>query len=255
MLLAINVGNSNIKIGLFSDGSWRNYFRIRTVPENMPDDYAALFNELFRGCDVNPGDIAGAIISSVVPPLTETISNMVEGLIGKAPLIVAPGIRTGIRIHTDNPVEVGSELVANAVAAYELFETNCIVVDFGTAITFTAVAKPGDLLGVSIAPGIKCAAAVLSQEASQLPHVRLAQPPSAIGRNTIHSVQSGIIFGYLGLVEALVGKISGELGGEVKVVATGGLAWAFVHFSRALVGLVTLTLTGRYDSKTKHRRR
>jgi type III pantothenate kinase len=133
-------------------------------------------------------------------------------------------VRTGIRIRTENPTEVGADLVANAVAAYARFQGNCIVVDFGTALTFTAVAVPGDLLGVAIAPGLNSAAAALSSNTAQLPRVRLIPPPTAIGRNTVHSIQSGVVFGYIGLVEALIGRMRAELGGDAQAVATGGLA-------------------------------
>jgi len=133
-------------------------------------------------------------------------------------------VRTGLRIRTDNPTEVGADLVANAVAAYARFQSSCIVVDFGTALTFTAVAEPGDLLGVAIAPGLNSAAGALSRDTAQLPRVQLAPPPTAIGRNTTHSIQSGLVFGYVGLVEALIGRMRQELGGRAHAVATGGLA-------------------------------
>jgi len=142
---------------------------------------------------------------------------------GQEPLVVGPGVRTGLRIRTDNPAEVGADLVANAVAAYDRFRGNCIVVDFGTATTFTAVAEPGDLLGVAIAPGLNLTASALSLGTAQLPRVQLAPPPAAIGRNTVHSMQAGLVFGYVGLVEAIVGRMREELGGSAQVVATGGL--------------------------------
>jgi len=224
MLLAIDIGNTNIAFGIYQQNRWRNYWRIRTVPDKMPDEYAVLLRDLLRDEDLLMRDIDLAILSSVVPPLTGTFTQMLAQQTGQEPIIVGPGVRTGLRIRTDNPAEVGADLVANGVAAYALFQSNCIVVDFGTALTFTAVAEPGDLLGVAIAPGLNSAAAALSRNTAQLPSVRLIPPPTAIGRNTVHSVQSGVVFGYIGLVEALIKRMRAELGGHAKAVATGGLA-------------------------------
>jgi type III pantothenate kinase len=224
VLLAIDVGNTNIAFGIYRDGEWTNHWRLRTVPEQMPDEYAVLFRSLFRESDVPIADIDRVVICSVVPPVTDALTRMLGEQLGHPPLVVGPGIRTGIRIRTDNPSEVGADLVANAVAAYARFEQNCIVVDFGTALTFTAVAVPGDLLGVAIAPGLNSAAASLSSQTAQLPRVQLAPPPTAIGRNTIHSIQSGVVYGYVGLVEALIRRMRAEMGGTALAVATGGLA-------------------------------
>ncbi len=160
----------------------------------------------------------------MVPPAAEQVCAMVAERAGAAPLVVAPGVRTGIRIRTDNPGEVGADLVANAVAAYDLFGCACVAVDFGTALSFTAVSAGGDLVGVAIAPGLTHALKALSDNTAQLPLVPLAAPPSAIGRNTVHSIQAGLVLGYVGLVEGLVARMRGELGGGVKVIATGGQA-------------------------------
>lgn len=149
---------------------------------------------------------------------------MLRRLAGAEPLTVAPGIKTGIRIRTDNPTEVGSDLVVGAVAAYERFKTNCIVVGFGTALTFTAVADPGDLLGVAIAPGLKYAAESLTTHTAQLRLVDLQVPAAAIGKNTVHSIQSGILFGYAGMVESIIRRFRSELPGPPEIVATGGQA-------------------------------
>lgn len=223
MLLAIDVGNTNIAFGIHHAGRWTNHWRIRTVPDKMPDEYAVLFHEFLRENGLLMADIYRAVLCSVVPPVTGSLSEMVRRQAGQEPLVVGPGVRTGLRIRTDNPAEVGADLVANAVAAYDRFRGHCIVVDFGTAATFTAVAEPGDLLGVAIAPGLNMAADALSQRTAQLPRVQLAAPPAAIGRNTVHSIQSGLVFGYVGLVEALIGRMRQELGGRAQVVATGGL--------------------------------
>jgi type III pantothenate kinase len=224
MLLAIDVGNTNIAFGIYHQGRWRDHWRIRTVPDKMPDEYAVLFRDMIRDGDLQLADLDQAALCSVVPPLTGTLAEMLERQMGRPPLVVGPGVRTGVRIRTDNPAEVGADLVANALAAYTRFERSCIVVDFGTALTFTAVSDPGDLVGVAIAPGLNSAARALSTNTAQLPRVRLIPPPAAIGRNTIHSIQSGIVFGYIGLVEALIGRMRDELGGEALAIATGGLA-------------------------------
>lgn len=232
MLLAIDIGNTNIAFGVYDHDRWINHWRIRTVPDQMPDEYGVLFRELLRHKGIAMGEISRAILCSVVPPLTGALAEMLRQELepgsaqdsGRFPLIVGPGIRTGVRIRTDNPAEVGGDLVANAVAAHTLFPGNCIVVDFGTALTFTAVDAAGDLMGVAIAPGLHSAAAALSSRTAQLPQVRLTPPPAAIGRNTVHSIQSGVVFGYVGLVEALVQRMRQELGGQAHAIATGGLS-------------------------------
>jgi type III pantothenate kinase len=224
MLLAIDVGNTNIAFGIYHDGHWTDHWRIRTVPDQMPDEYAALFREIFRDSGIGMRDINLAVLSSVVPQVTGALTSMLEEQTGQKPLVLGPGVRTGIRIRTDNPAEVGADLVANAVAAHARYQRNCVVVDFGTALTFTAVAEPGDLLGVAIAPGLNAAASSLSSKTAQLPRVWLAPPPAAIGRNTVHSIQAGVVFGYVGLVEALIRKMRAEMGGKALAVATGGQA-------------------------------
>lgn len=224
MLLAIDVGNTNIAFGVYDQNTWRHHWRIRTVPDKMPDEYAVLLRDLMRDSNLSMRDMEYVVLSSVVPPLTGTLADMLRRQMGKEPLVVGAGLRTGIRIRTDNPAEVGADLVANAVAAFARYQDHCIVVDFGTALTFTAVAHPGDLVGVAIAPGLYSAAGALSRNTAQLPRVQLIPPPAAIGRNTIHSIQSGIVFGYIGLVEGLLKRIRGELGGQARAIATGGLA-------------------------------
>lgn len=224
MILAVNVGNSSTAFGIYSEDNWLGRWRIRTVHERMPDEYSLLFERFLRRLDLQAGNIDRLVLASVVPQVTEMIVQIGRSDFGDEPLLLGPGVKTGIRISTDNPAEVGADLVANAVAAYERFQGSCIVIDFGTALTFTAVAEGGDLQGVSIAPGLKYAVRALSQNTAQLPTVQLSRPPAAIGKNTIHSIQSGIIFGYVGMVEALVDRIRAELPGTVSVIATGGQA-------------------------------
>ena len=227
MLLAIDVGNTNVAFGVYHEGRWTNYWRIRTVHDQMPDEHAVLFRNLLRDDGLQLKDVERVVLSSVVPSLTTTLSEMLEQQTQGDLLVIGPGVRTGLRIRTDNPTEVGGDLVANAVAAHSLYGlsgSNCIVVDFGTALTFTAVDKSGDLLGVAIAPGLRSAAAALASNTAQLPHVQLVPPPTAIGRNTVHSIQSGVVFGYIGLVNALIARMRAELGGQAHAIATGGLA-------------------------------
>jgi type III pantothenate kinase len=167
------------------------------------------------------------VLSSVVPPLTGAFRELCERYLGHSPLVLGPGVRTGLNIRTDNPTEVGADLIANAVAAHDLIRGHCIVVDFGTATTFSAVAEPGEFLGVAIAPGLGVAADALAGRTAQLPRVQLAAPSSAIGKNTVHSMQAGLVFGYVGLVEALIGRLRSEMAGQAQVIATGGLALTF----------------------------
>ena len=245
MLLAIDVGNTNIAFGIYREDEWTNHWRLRTVPEQMPDEYAVLFRSLFRESNIAIGGIERAVMASVVPSVTDALTRMLADQLARPPLVVGPGVRTGIRIRTDNPSEVGGDLVANAVAAYTRFEQNCIVVDFGTALTFTAVAVPGDLLGVAIAPGLNSAAASLSSQTAQLPRVQLAPPPAAIGRNTVHSIQSGVVYGYVGLVEALIRRMRAEMGGSALAIATGGLARVIPPLSSEFAAIEPwLTLEG-----------
>ena len=222
MLCAVSVGNSHITFGAHKDGDWLRRWRIQTVHAKTSDEYLVIFRELFSAAGVRPTDIDSAILSSVVPPLTGTMVETVVELCGKKPLLLSPGLDIGLRITTENPAEVGADLVANAVAAYQRFQGNCIVVDFGTALTLTAVAAPGELRGVAIAPGLSSAMNSLAHDTAQLPRVPLAPPAAAAGRNTVQSIQSGIVFGYAGLVEGLIRRLREELGGQAGVVVTGG---------------------------------
>jgi type III pantothenate kinase len=222
MLLAINIGNSSSRFGVHDGVRWIAHWRLRTVPDRMPDEYAVLFAGLLSQVGLDLKGVSRAVLASVVPPVTEQIAAMLDDRAGAPPLVVAPGIRTGIRIRTDNPAEVGADLVANAVAAFDRFASACVAVDFGTALSFTAVSAAGDLVGVAIAPGLTHALRALTDNTAQLPLVPLAPPPSAIGRNTVHSIQAGVVLGYVGLVESLVGRMRAELGAGTKVVATGG---------------------------------
>ena len=233
MLLAVSVGNSHISLGVHGSAGWTRRFRIQTVREKTPDEYTVVFRELFAQGGISPEDLDSANLSSVVPPLTTAIAETVQAVCGAAPLLLSHDVDLGLRITTENPAEVGADLVANAVAAYDRFHSNCIVVDFGTALTFTAVAAPargpaglppgpGELRGVAISPGLTAAVDALVRSTSQLPRVPLAAPPVIAGRNTVHSIQSGVVFGYVSLVEGLIRRMRAELGGAAEVVVTGG---------------------------------
>ncbi len=245
MLLCIDIGNTNIVLGLWHDGDWRAHWRVRTVRDQMPDEYAMLLKALLRDGGFEIADIARVVLASVVPPLTTIFTELFARYLGDATLIVGPGVRTGLRIRIDNPVELGADLVANAVAAYDRFRCACIIVDFGTATTFSAVSKEGDFLGVAIAPGLGVAAEALSSRTAQLPRVSLVPPSAAIGKNTVHSMQSGLVFGYVGLVEGLILRIRSELGGSAQVVATGGLSRVLAPLSDQITAVDPwLTLEG-----------
>ena len=224
MLLAVDIGNTNIVLGLHDGEGWINHWRISTDVSRMPDEYGVLVRDLLREGDIERSSISQAVISSVVPGLTAKIRDMIQGMTGFEPLIVGPGVKTGLKILIENPAELGTDIVCNSVGAYNRIQGNCIVVDFGTALTFTAIRAPGEILGVSIAPGINAAAAALSEHTAQLPQVWLEPPQKAIGTNTIKSIQSGVVLGYTGLVEKLIDRMREELGGEAAVIGTGGRA-------------------------------
>lgn len=224
MLLAIDIGNSNIAFGVHQD-KWIDHWRISTVASKTSDEYGVLFRAMLENSQIALKDIDQIIVSSVVPPLTATFQKMTERLFTQKALIMNPSLYTGLDIVIENPKEIGADLVANAVAGFEMFKTNCIVIDFGTALSITVVGKNKQILGVSIAPGLESAVKALFSNTAQLPPVPLEAPPAVIGKNTIHAIQSGIVLGYTGLVESLTDRIKKELNDETtKVVATGGLS-------------------------------
>jgi type III pantothenate kinase len=222
VLLAVSVGNSHITFGGHEKGQWERRWRIQTVHAKTADEYLVIFRSLLDAAGIPAERVQAVILSSVVPPLTATMADTLQQLTGLRPLLLSPGIDIGLRITTENPSEVGSDLVANAAAAFDRFRGNCIVVDFGTALSFTAVAAPGELRGVAIAPGLTSAVNSLAHDTAQLPRVHLAPPPAAAGRTTVESIQAGIVFGYIGLVEAVIRRMRTELGGSADVVVTGG---------------------------------
>ena len=245
MLLAVDIGNTNIVFGVFQGERLRATYRIATDLQKVPDDYAVLLMSLLSHDGLALSDIDGVIISSVVPPLITTFEELCERYIGVAPLVVNSGIKTGVRICTDNPAEVGADRVVNAAAAHCLYGGPLIVIDLGTATKVDAVSEDGDYLGGAIAPGIKIAAEALFVRASKLPRIELVRPKHAIGRNTVAAMQSGIFLGYVGLIEGLVARIREELGGCAKVIGTGGLVEAIARETKVIdVVNPDLTLIG-----------
>jgi len=224
MLLAVDIGNSNITIGIFKDEHLLATWRMHTDVHQMADEYAALLLNLLRQQDIDVLDIKEAALCSVVPPLLTTFDELFQRYFHISPLVVGPGIKTGVKIHADNPREVGTDRIANTAAAHHLYTGSVIVIDLGTATTFDVVSKEGDYLGGIIAPGIVTGAEALFSRAAALPRVELIHPKHAIGTNTITAMQSGIVFGYVGLIEGIVARIEQELGEKTTVVATGGYA-------------------------------
>lgn len=227
MLLAYDIGNTNMVIGLYNGKKLINHWRIATDRQKTGDEYGLLLEGLFRHHKIQLNDLDQAIISSVVPNLTGTIKEMIEKYVKVKPLIVGAGIKTGMVIRYENPKEVGADRIVNAVAGIEKYGAPLVLVDFGTATTFCAINAQGEYIGGAIAPGIGIAANALIEKTSQLPRVELVMPKNVIGRNTVNAIQSGLLYGYCGLVDGLVKRFIVELGFEkdqVRVVGTGGLA-------------------------------
>jgi type III pantothenate kinase len=224
MLLAIDIGNTNITLGLFEGEQRTSAWRLATAHERMPDEYGLQLLGLLAHAGRSSQDVDAIAMASVVPPLTGTFVQACQAYLGGTPLVVDAGVKTGVRIRYEEPKAVGADRVADAAAVQHYFGGPACVVDFGTATTFDAISKEGDYLGGAIAPGIGIAAEALFQRAAKLPRVDLARPPSAIGRNTPHAMQSGLLFGYVGLVEGMVARFKSELGDDTKIIATGGLA-------------------------------
>ncbi len=232
MLLAINVNNTNTLFGVYDGARLVGHWRLKTEHGQTVDHYGILARNLLAHARIDAGKITGVVISSVVPPLDHTVAEMCRRYFKLAPLFVEPGIKTGIRIRYDNPQEVGADRIANAVGAFEKYGGPCIVVDFGTAITFDAISREGDYLGGIIVPGIGISADALFSRAARLPRVAIEDPGQLIGTNTVASIQSGLYYGFLALVDGLLDRLKSELGGTVRVIATGGQAGLLANASR-----------------------
>ncbi len=224
MLLAIDVGNTNLTLGLYQGKELGPRWRLATVHDRMPDEYGLQFIGLLNHAGFGPADIDGICLASVVPPLTGKVVEACQRYLENDPLVVDAGVKTGVRIRYEDPRAVGADRVADAAAVQVQYGGPACVVDFGTATTFDAISKDGDYLGGAIAPGIGIASEALFIHAAKLPRVDLQRPPAAIGRNTVHAMQSGLLFGYTSMVEGMVDRFRRELGKDMKVIATGGLA-------------------------------
>lgn len=224
MLLAIDVGNTNIVCGVYRGKELVCHWRMATDRQKTPEEYSLLWYQFLLYYGLKSEDIRAAALASVVPPLTQILVTTVQQLFKVEPLVVGPGIKTGMPIRFDNPREVGADRIVNGVAAYELYGGPAIVVDFGTATTFDAISAAGEYLGGAIAPGIGISTEALFYHAAKLPRVELVRPRSIIGKNTVACMQAGIMYGFIGQVEGIVNRMKIELGAEALVVATGGLA-------------------------------
>jgi type III pantothenate kinase len=225
VILVVDVGNTNIVLGIYEGKHLKHHWRLSTNRSATVDEYGILIMNLFRLAGVRSESIEGVILSSVVPPLMNSLEQLFVKYIGKEPLVVGPGIKTGLNIRYENPRDVGADRIVNAVAAIEKYGTPLIVVDFGTATTFDYIDASGSYIGGAIVPGIGISTEALYQRAAKLPRIELAIPKTVVGRNTVTAMQAGIIFGYAGQVDGIVRRIFKEYpDGTPRVIATGGLA-------------------------------
>jgi type III pantothenate kinase len=224
MLLVLDVGNTKTAIGVYSEGKWIADWRVTTHLDYLADEYYVLLKSLLTDEGLSLEKLSGAVLASVVPPLTAIFEELSVRILGKPPVVVGPGVETGIRIGIENPREVGADRVANTAAVHKLYGGPAIVIDLGTATTFDVVSRDGEYLGGAIAPGLGISAEALVRRTAKLPKVELRFPERAIGNNTVTAMQSGLVIGYVGLVKELVARLKKELGGNPKVIATGGMA-------------------------------
>lgn len=244
MILTLDIGNTNIKTALFEGMEMRQYWRISTDRQRSSDELGLLLMNLLRYNRIDRGQIDGIMMSSVVPQINFTVEHMCRNYFGIEPMKIEPGVRTGINIKYENPRELGSDRIANAVAAYELYGGPCITIDFGTATSFGVISERGEFLGGAICPGLKLAADALTERAAKLPRFELTKPESVIGRSTVTNMQAGIVYGYIGQVNYLIERMKKELNApHAKVIATGGLAVLVAEESNVIDvmdGLLTL---------------
>jgi type III pantothenate kinase len=247
MLLVVDVGNTQTHFGVVREGSEQaEHWRFATVRQSTSDQLGAALSNLLALRGFTFADLDASIVSSTVPQLSEQWTEMAERYLGQTMLVVGPSIRTGMPIRIDNPREVGADRLVNAVAAYDRVRAACIVVDFGTAITYDAVSAAGEYLGGIISPGAEISIEALTERAAKLPRVELAEPRTLIGKSTVDAIRSGIVYGFAGQVDGIVRRLRAELGASTPVIATGGLAHALVPFVRETIDEVDdlLTLTG-----------
>ncbi len=245
MLLVIDVGNSNIVLGVYDGSLFIRSWRLSTDKSRTSDEYAVLLHSLFEQAGLEFATVKGTIISSVVPALTGIMEAISRDFFNLPPYVVGPGIKTGMPIHYDNPREVGADRIVNAVAGYEKHHCPLVIIDFGTATTFDYVNGKGEYCGGAIAPGLAISLEALFQRASKLPRIDIVKPPHIIAKNTINSMQAGIFFGYVGLVDGIVERIRAETDENFHVIATGGLASLIAPESKTIVEVdENLTLDG-----------
>ena len=245
MLLALDIGNTNVTLGAFLGGDLKATWRISTDAHKMPDEYSILLRSLLTLKGIAPEQIRDVVLCSVVPPLTTVFQAAARDAFNATPLVVGTGTRTGVRIRYDNPRDVGADRIADSVAAYRLYGGPAVVVDFGTATVFDAINREGEYLGGAIAPGIGVSAEALYHGTAQLRRVELAPPSSAVGRNTVEALQSGLLFGHVEMVQGMVRRFQQELGGDAKAIATGGDASLIARFTSVFHAVnLDLTLIG-----------
>ncbi|KJR47906.1 Pantothenate kinase type III [Desulfosporosinus sp. I2] len=224
MILLFDVGNTNIVLGVYDERAMTHHWRVSTDKSRTMDEYAVVIKNLFDFSGLTFQEISAVVISSVVPPVMPTLEALVRKYFGVEPLVIGPGVKTGMPIVYDNPREVGADRIVNAVSAYAKYGGPLIIVDFGTATTFCVVSKRGEYLGGAIAPGIGISTEALFERASKLPRIEMVKPTAVIAKNTVAGMQSGIYYGFTGQVDGIVKRMKEELGSDTKVIATGGLA-------------------------------
>jgi type III pantothenate kinase len=245
MLLAIDAGNSNILAGVFKDDRLVYDWRLLTDARKTADEYGIILHNLYSSANLKPEETKAVIIACVIPPLLGTLEEISRKYFHLDPFIIDAGVKTGITILYDNPHEVGADRIVNAAAGYEKYRKSLIIIDLGTATTFDCISERGEYLGGAIAPGIMISSEALFSKTSKLPRVELVKPEAAIGKNTVSSMRSGIIFGYVGLIDGMVKRIRKEMGGDPMVIATGGLAPVIASESETIDEVDTyLTLEG-----------
>lgn len=255
MLLTFDIGNSDITIGLWHQQAWQKVWRIPSRPDQPELFFGIRVRDYFQETQLEPSQVRTVVLSSVVPALTEKIRSVIKSLFSTEPILLGPAVYGKLPIRVLNPYEVGSDLVANAMAAHVKYGKTCVVCDFGTALTFTTVSGKGEMLGVSIVPGLRTAIKALSQNTAKLFDVPLEIPRSALGTNTISAIQSGLVLGYDGLVRSVVTAIRKELGEEVPAIATGGMSFVieslkdFFQDINPTLTLEGLRLIGEFASK------
>lgn len=245
MLLALDVGNTQTHVGMYRDGELLEHWRFTTRREATGDELATVLVSLLALRDLKLGDIDGAVVSSVVPQLAHEYEQVSERYFAGTLMVIGPGVKTGMPIRTENPHEVGADRLMNAVAAYERVGSACVVVDFGTTINYDVVSAQGELLGAIFTPGIEISMEALAERAAKLPKVDIERPKELIGRSTVAAIQSGIVYGFAGQVDGIVGRLREELGDEITAIATGGLAASIAPFCDQIDEIDDLlTLTG-----------